>query len=93
MNLDDFGTPIIIGGKFKMLATETYMTIFSSGDLGKAAAMSVLLIPPAILAFLFYRKNTANISNKSEGTKALRSFSYNFDVILIECFQGLYTIL
>lgn len=82
MNLADFGTPIIIGGKFKMLATETYMTIFSSGDLGKAAAMSVLLIPPAILAFLFYRKNMDNINNKSEGSKALGNMGYSFDVPL-----------
>ena len=76
-----------------MLVTETYMTIFSSGDLGKAAVMSVLLIPPAILAFLFNRKNMANISNKSEGTKALGNFSYNLDVTLIEYFQDLHTIL
>lgn len=82
MNLADFGTPIIIGGKFKMLATETYMTIFSSGDLGKAAAMSILLLPPAILAFLFYRKNMDNINNKSEGSKALGNSSYSFDVPL-----------
>lgn len=82
MNLADFGTPIIIGGKFKMLATETYMTIFSSGDLGKAAAMSVLLIPPAILAFIFYRKNMDNINNKSEGSKALGNHTYSFDVPL-----------
>ena len=82
MNLADFGTPIIIGGKFKMLATETYMTIFSSGDLGKAAAMSVLLIPPAILAFIFYRKNMDNINNKSEGSKSIGNHTYSFDVPL-----------
>ena len=56
MILSDFGTPIIIGGEFKILATETYMTIFCSGDLGEVAAMSVLLIPPAIVAFTFYKK-------------------------------------
>ncbi|MCF6460398.1 ABC transporter permease [Clostridium sp. Cult3] len=80
MNLADFGTPIIIGGKFKMLATETYKTIFASGDLGKAAAMSVLLIPPALLAFLFYRKNMESIDNKSDGTKAFGSQGYHFQL-------------
>ena len=78
MNLSDFGTPVIIGGKFKMLATETYKMIFSSGDLGKAAAMSVLLIIPAIFAFLFYNKNVVNIYNKSDGTKALEQGGYQF---------------
>ncbi len=80
MNLADFGTPIIIGGKFKMLATETYMTIFSSGDLGKAASMSVLLIPPALLAFWFYRKNLIEIDNKSTGTKPIGNEDYNFEL-------------
>lgn len=80
MNLADFGTPIIIGGKFKMLATETYMTIFSSGDLGKAAAMSILLIPPAILSFVFYRKNITNIDNRATGTKALGNENYDFQL-------------
>jgi iron(III) transport system permease protein len=93
MNLADFGTPIIIGGKFKMLATETYMTIFSSGDLGKAAAMSVLLIPPAIIAFTFYKKNMDNINNKSEGSKALGSSNYKFDVpVALKYLTGFITI-
>lgn len=93
MNLADFGTPIIIGGKFKMLATETYMMIFSSGDLGKAAAMSVLLIPPAILAFLFYKKNMDNINNKSEGSKSSGHNNYKFQVSLpLKVFMGFITI-
>lgn len=93
MNLADFGTPIIIGGKFKMLATETYMTIFSSGDLGKAAAMNVLLIPPAIIAFLFYKKNMDNINNKSEGSKALGNSNYKFEVpIALKYIIGFITI-
>ena len=93
MNLADFGTPIIIGGKFKMLATETYMTIFSSGDLGKAAAMSVLLIPPAIVAFLFYKKNMDNINNKSEGSKALGNSNNKFEVpIALKYLTGFITI-
>lgn len=93
MNLADFGTPIIIGGKFKMLATETYMTIFSSGDLGTAAAMSVLLIPPAIVAFLFYKKNMDTINNKSEGSKALGNVSYKFEVPLpLKCLLAFITI-
>lgn len=44
VNLADFGTPIIIGGRYKVLATEAYMKIFSVAELGQAADMSVLLI-------------------------------------------------
>lgn len=93
MVLSDFGPPIIIGGKFKMLATETYMTIFSSGDLGKAAAMGVLLIPPAIVAFTFYKKNMDNINNKSEGSKALGSGNNKFEApVALKYFTGFITI-
>jgi iron(III) transport system permease protein len=80
INLADFGTPIIIGGRFKVLATEAYMKIFSSGDLGKAAAMSVLLIPPAVIAFYFYRKNMTKLNNLSSGAKAVGGDNYDFNL-------------
>ncbi len=54
--LSDFGTPIIIGGNFSVLATEIYMTVISSGNLGKAAVLSVMLLLPALAAMLFYRR-------------------------------------
>lgn len=56
VNLADFSTPIIIGGKFKVLATEAYSLIISSGNLGKGAAISVLLLIPALPAFFFYTR-------------------------------------
>ena len=80
MNLADFGTPIIIGGKFKVLATEAYMTIFSAIDLGKAAAISVLLIPPAVIAFYFYRRNMAKTDNSAEGVKSVGGENYEFNL-------------
>lgn len=80
MNLADFGTPIIIGGKFKVLATEAYMTIISSANLGKASAISVLLIPPAMIAFYFYNKNMTKANNMSDGNKSFSNSSYEFDM-------------
>ena len=80
MNLADFGTPIIIGGKFKVLATEAYMTIFSAIDLGKAAAISVLLIPPAVIAFYFYRRNMTKIDNSADGVKSVGGENYEFNL-------------
>lgn len=92
MNLADFGTPIIIGGRFKVLATEAYMKIFSAADLGQAAAMSVLLLPPAILAFYFYRKNMTIIDNTSDGAKSVAGEGGDFDLPLpIKVLLGLIT--
>jgi iron(III) transport system permease protein len=64
--LSDFGTPIIIGGNFEVLATEAYLNIIGRGNFPKASAMSVLIFIPALLAFAAYKyfmKNTNSISS------------------------------
>lgn len=66
--LSDFGTPIIIGGGFNVLATEAYLAVISRANLPKASAMSVLILIPALLVFLFYRwhmKDLQVFSNKA----------------------------
>ncbi|MCS4454659.1 ABC transporter permease subunit [Clostridium botulinum] len=50
-SLSDFGTPMIIGGSFQVLATEVYMNIIANGNFGMAAAMSVLILIPSLIAF------------------------------------------
>lgn len=79
-NLADFGTPIIIGGNFNVLATEAYITAIGRADLPSAAAMSVILIIPAIIAFYFYRKSMKKVSNLSGGTKSSISKSIDFNM-------------
>lgn len=51
----DFGTPMIIGGSFNVIATQIYIEIIANGNLPKAAAMNMLLIIPSIIAFMAYR--------------------------------------
>ena len=58
MNLADFGTPVVIGGKYKVAATEAYLQAISSADLGKASAISVPLLLPAVAAFWLYGRGT-----------------------------------
>ena len=79
-NLADFGTPIIIGGNFNVLATEAYLTAIGRANLPKAAAMSVVLIIPAIIAFYFYRKSMKKIGGLSGGTKSSTSKHINFNI-------------
>lgn len=55
-SLADFGTPMVIGGRFNTLATEIYMQLIGYARLEKASAMNMLLLIPAILVFLLYRK-------------------------------------
>lgn len=61
-SLADFGTPMVIGGNFKVLATEAYMMVIGRGDLPKASALSVLILIPGLLAFLFYRRFMEDMS-------------------------------
>ena len=47
-SLSDFGTPMFIGGNYNVLATQAYMTAVGSYDLPKAAAISTVLLIPAL---------------------------------------------
>ena len=65
MNLADFGTPIVIGGNFKVLATEAYTQVISTANLGRASAISILMVPAAAVAFYFYYQSLKK--NESAG--------------------------
>ncbi|MDO9555981.1 MAG: iron ABC transporter permease [Coriobacteriia bacterium] len=61
-SLSDFGTPIIIGGNFTVLATEAYLNVIALYDMGTAAAMGTLLLLPALVAFVIYRRTMRDSS-------------------------------
>ncbi len=88
MNISDFTTPIIIGGRFHVLATEAYLRVYAQANLNGAAAMTVLLLPPALIAFFFYRKNLQRTDTLSERSKLLDVDSINFRLPKIVTFIG-----
>ncbi len=49
--LSDFGNPMLVGGPFKVLATETYTQVTGWGDLRMAAALSAVLLVPSLALF------------------------------------------
>lgn len=53
--LADFGTPIVIGGRFNTVASEIYMQITGYANLPYAATLNMLLFIPAIIIFGVYR--------------------------------------
>jgi iron(III) transport system permease protein len=53
--LSDFGNPMLVGGPFKVLATETYTQVTGWGDLGMAAALSTALLLPCLALFVLQR--------------------------------------
>ncbi|HIW21319.1 MAG TPA: iron ABC transporter permease [Candidatus Dorea intestinavium] len=54
-SMADYGTPVVIGGRYENLATAIYMQLVGFSNLEKSAAMNVLLLVPAIIVFIFYR--------------------------------------
>ena len=54
--LADFGTPVIIGGRYSTLASEIYLQLIGYSDFQKTAVMNILLLFPAFFSFYFYRR-------------------------------------
>ena len=54
--LADFGTPVIIGGRYSTLASEIYLQLIGYSDFQKTAMMNILLLFPALFSFYFYRR-------------------------------------
>ena len=51
LSLSDFGTPFLIGGGARVLATEIYAQAIGARDPGGAAALGVALLVPCLLAY------------------------------------------
>ena len=67
--LSDFGTPIIIGGRYSTLATEIYLQIIGFSDFSKAASMNILLLLPAFFSFLLYRMSMKKADERNKEQK------------------------
>ena len=72
--LSDFGNPLIVGGRFNVLAVEIYTQLTGWLDIGTSAALGLVLLVPSVLLFFFqhllYRKNAlkfATIGGKNTG--------------------------
>src|SRR5581483_8039597 len=60
--MTDFGNPILIGGRYNVLATEIYAQVIGLNDFPAAAVMSVVLLVPCLIA---YAANTYVVGRRS----------------------------
>ncbi len=60
--MTDFGNPILVGGRYNVLATEIYAQIIGMNDFPSAAVMSVVLLVPCLIA---YAVNTHVVGRRS----------------------------
>ena len=72
-SLADFGTPVIIGGRFSTIASEIYLQLVGYSNLEKASAMNMVLMLPSIAAFFLYRKLMKRSDMLTEGRGGGRS--------------------
>lgn len=74
-SLADFGTPVIIGGRFSTIASDIYMQLMGFSDLEKASAMNMTLLLPSVAAFFLYRYlmvKTGSTSGERSQQRGLR---------------------
>lgn len=69
-SLADFGTPAVIGGACNVMATESYFALIAHGDIQRSAILNIMILLPALVIFLFYRKSFKNVSTVSKGQSA-----------------------
>jgi iron(III) transport system permease protein len=53
--LSDFGNPILIGGRFNVLAVDLYTQLTGWSNAGTSAVMGIILLIPAMVLFIFQR--------------------------------------
>lgn len=89
--LSDFGNPMIVGGRFRVLAVEIYtqLTGWINGSI--SAALGVLLVIPSFILFILQNKllvrnlkKTATISGKGSILQTKNKFT--FSTLFFTCF-------
>lgn len=51
----DFGNPMLVGGNYRVLATEAYAQVTGNYDMSIAAVLSVMLVLPTLAVFLIQK--------------------------------------
>ncbi len=86
-SMADFGTPLIIGGQFRPLASELYVQITGRFDMNMATMMGIFLFLPCFAAFLiqmyFSRKNLYHMQWYEGENVEYRSVSKAAKILLV----------
>lgn len=70
LSFTDYGVPLMVGGKFKTLPMVMYQEVIGQLDFGKGSVYGLILLTPAVIAFLLDLLN----KNNSNGTFVIRPF-------------------
>lgn len=75
--LSDFGNPLIVAGRFRVLAVEIYTQLTGWLNVGTSAVLGIILIIPSILLFLIQNRIYKSMNGKTAtiGGKSLSNLS------------------
>ena len=68
--LSDFGTPMLLGGRFRVLATEAYNQVTGWGNLEAGTALGLVLLVPALLIYALQLRSAAGERYATVGSRA-----------------------
>ena len=68
----DLANPLVLGGSFRVLASQIYFAVAGSGDIATAAGISLVLLAPALLVFVVQKywsskKSVVTVTGKPTG--------------------------
>lgn len=68
----DLANPLVLGGSFRVLASQIYFAIAGNGDVASAAGIALVLLAPALLVFIIQKywaskKTVVTVTGKPTG--------------------------
>ena len=100
--ITDFGVPKVVGGKFSVMATEIYNQVIGQQNFTMGAAVSVVLLVPALLACvvdrIVQRRQYALVSSSARplapGRGGLaRAALFGYCALVAACIVGIYLVI
>ena len=63
--LSDFGNPLIVGGRFRVLAVEIYTQLTGWLNIGTSAVLGIVLVIPSVILFLLQNRISKKLEVKT----------------------------
>lgn len=95
----DLANPLVLGGDFRVLASQIYFAIAGGGDVPRAAGIALVLLGPALMVFVIQKywsnkKSVVTVSGKPTGKlRPVRSLVIKIPALTIVALWGLLVVL
>ncbi len=63
--LSDFGNPLIVGGRFRVLAVEIYTQLTGWLNVGKSVVLGIILVVPSVVLFVLQHRLSGKLERRA----------------------------